>query len=113
MSKKNTELTEATTENEPMTPDELLVNAMQDVILGNEPDELVGEFINDFVLTERIETPQILALFEMPTETVVQMFEEFCQQSVEAQKAAIKTNGAAFVEKLKVELKRQLQELAA
>ncbi len=97
---------------EPLTAEELLGNALRDLITDTEPDELVTEFIQDFVLIERSETPQILALFEMPTETVLQMFETVCQQSYEAQQEAIKNNGTAFIEKLKAELKRQLQELA-
>lgn len=113
METENTEIEDLETDDEIPTTDGLFVNALQDLILGNKPDELVTEFINDFVLVERPETPQILALFEMPNETIVQTFEGFCQHSFEVQKEAIRNNGAAFIEKLKFELKHQLEDLAA
>ena len=106
-------LDDAQTElDEPMTVDELLANAMQDLLLDNEPDDLASEFIDEFVLRDRPETPQILAMFDLPTESLVEMFRSIIEQSYQTQMEAVSERGHKYLESVKAAVKKQLTELA-
>lgn len=97
---------------EPMSPDELLKNLLEDMILGNSPEMLASDFINEFVLRDREETPQILILLEQPTESIVTMLGGFITEANRMQLQALSERGDAFIDGLKVEVKKQMTEIA-
>ena len=99
-------------ETEPITPDELITNLLQDLILDNSPVEIAREFIGNFVLQERDETPAILAMMDAPTEAILALLKQVVSQGYEAQIQALDTKGASFIEGLKIAVKTQLTELA-
>lgn len=101
------------TENEPLTPEELLSNFTRDLVLNNPPADLVTEFIEDFVLVDRPETAQFTALFEMPAENLVELMRGLITQGFQTQIQALDSHGFAFIESVKAELKKQMTILAA
>jgi hypothetical protein len=101
-----------TDENTPRDLQQVFAVALEDLGAGNPPDALASEIIQDFILIERDETPQLLALIDAPTENIVEMLKELISYGYEAQMAALDTKGAAFVEGLKFAVKTQLTELA-
>jgi hypothetical protein len=97
----------------PMTPDELLANLMQDLILDNEPNDLAREFVDEFVCCgDRPETPQILAMLEMPTESLIGMMKGFLETSYQRQLQAVDNHGVRYFENLKAAVKAQMLEVA-
>ncbi len=97
----------------PRQVDELLQATLQDLILNNPPDVLVSEFIEDFILIDRAETPEILALFEMPSENLVEVLRGIMTQGYQTQIQALDAHGFQFLENLKAKLKTQMTALAA
>lgn len=99
-------------ETEPMSTDEMIGHVVQDVILGNPPDQLADEFINEFVLQHRPETGQILSMLETPAETLVEVLKNVCGESYRVQLEALDSRGANFLETLKTEVRAKMTELA-
>lgn len=97
---------------EPMSANELLANLTQDLVLDNDPNDLAMEFVDEFVLRDRPETPQILAMLEMPTENLVEMMKGLLGQAYETQLQAVDNNGVRYFENLKTAVKKQMLELA-
>jgi hypothetical protein len=97
---------------EPMTPDELLANLTQDLILNNNPNDLASEFVENFVCRDRPETSQILAMLEMPTENLVEMMKGLLGQGYQTQLQAVDNHGVRYFENLKAAVKAQMLELA-
>ncbi len=110
MSDENSEVQE---EIKPMTPDELLANLTQDLILDNDPNDLASEFVDEFVLRgDRPETSQILTMLEMPTENLVEMFKGLLGQGYQTQLQAVDNHGVRYFENLKAAVKSQMLELS-
>ncbi len=103
---------ESTDEGEPLTPDELIANLLQDLILNNPPDELAVDFIEGFVLQERDESPAILAMMDAPTETITSLLKDVVTANYNGQIEAINAKGYEFIEGLKLSIKNQLEEIA-
>ncbi len=99
-------------EAEPITPDELIINLLQDLITDATPDNIATEIIENFVLLERAETPQVLSMLDAPSDSIVEILKQVVAQSYEAQILALDTKGFEFVEGLKISVKTQLEELA-
>lgn len=100
-------------ESEPITPDELITHLLQDLVIGNEPNYLATEFIEEFVLAaNRPETGQILSLLEMPTESLVELLKGVVGQNYQLQIAAIETRGVDFLERMKSNVREQMTRLA-
>ncbi len=98
---------------EPMPFAELLSNLVQDAVLNNDPNDLACEFIDEFVLREnRPETQEILAMLEMPADSLVSMLKGFIERSYIAQLQAIDNHGLQYFEGLKTAVKKQMTELA-
>jgi len=96
----------------PTTTEEFTANFVQDLVLNSDPSLLASDFIDDFVLKERLETPQILALLEMPTENLCQMVKQLIEQAYQAQNEAVDNHGVDYLEGLKAAVKSQMLELA-
>jgi hypothetical protein len=97
---------------EPMTADELMMHLLEDLIVDNEPSDLASEFIDEFVLRDRVETPAILAMLDAPTGELVEMVKAMIEQSYLGQLQAVDERGERFLESLKAAVKSQMQELA-
>ncbi len=97
---------------EPMTADALIMQLLQDLLLDHEPTDLASEFIDEFVLRERPETPQFLAMLDAPIETLVEMVKAIVEQSYLGQLQVIDERGERFLESLKTAVKKQMLELA-
>jgi hypothetical protein len=98
---------------EPITPDELIQHLLLDVVNDAEPDDLADEFINDFVLENRSETAQILAMFETPSETIVEILKGVLTQGYQIQVDALDSKGVPFIESLKQAVKAKMTQLAS
>ncbi len=106
-------LSEVQEEIDPMTPDELQANLIQDLILDNDPNDLASEFIDEFVLRgDRPETSQILMMLEMPTENLVEMMKGLLGQGYQTQLQAVDAHGVRYFENLKAAVKAQMLDLA-
>ncbi len=103
---------ELTEQAEPLTPDELIMNLLQDLLTDNPPEEIASEFIENFVLIERDESNAVLAMIDTPTETLVEMLKHVVSQGYETQISALNVRGFSFIEGLKLSVSRQLTELA-
>ncbi len=112
MENKILDATELTEEAEPLTPDELIANLLQDLMLDNPPVEIANEFIENFVLIERDETPAILAMIDAPTESVIELLKQVVTTIYNGQLTALDEKGFQFIEGLKKSVKTQLEELA-
>lgn len=99
-------------EAEPLTGDELIATLLQDMMLGNPPSEAADDFINEFVLRDREETAQILALLETPSEGIVELLKSVVGQSYQVQMQALEDRGVSFVDGLKTEVRSKMTELA-
>jgi hypothetical protein len=98
---------------EPMSPNELLMNIIQDLVVNANPNDVGTEFIAEFVLQgERPETAQILQMLDLPAETLVEMMQGVLEQSYQTQLQALNTHGATYFEGLKAAVKTQMTELA-
>ncbi len=106
-------LTESQEElDDPMSADELLINLMQDLLFENDANDLATDFIDEFVLRDRPETPQILAMFEMPSESLVEMLKGVCEQSHQTQIQALNERGIQYLENLKTAVRTLMTEIA-
>ena len=94
---------------EPLTAEEMLRNLMQDLVLGNPPDEFATELIDDFILQDRPETPQVIAMLDGPTENLLNGLKAIVIQANQTQIEALDRHGRSFIERLKIEVKRQLE----
>ncbi len=114
MVKKNTEetQTEVLEVEEPMTADELLIHLLEDLVTDSDPANLGTEFVENFVLRERNETPQVLAMLDAPTESLVEMVKAIIERSYQAQLQAVDERGYKFLEGLRLAVKKQMLELA-
>jgi hypothetical protein len=114
MVKKNTEETpsEVPEVDEPMSADEWIANLLQDLVLKIPPTESANDFINHFVLQNRVETPQFLAMLDAPTESVIETVKVIIEQSYLAQLQAVDERGQSFLEGLRTAVKSQMTELA-
>ncbi len=97
---------------EPMTTDELIANLTQDVILDADPNDLAADFIDEFVLLDRPEASQILAMVEMPGDKLVEMMRGLLEHSYQLQLQALESHGLRYFENLKAAVKTQMTELA-
>jgi hypothetical protein len=114
MGKKNIEeiQSEVLEVEEPMTADELLIHLLEDIVTDSKPDNLATEFVENFVLLDRPETPQFLAMLDAPPETLVEMVKTIIEQGYQAQIQAVDERGYRFLEGLKAEVKAQMLKLA-
>ncbi len=112
MNDKILDATELTEEGEPLSVDELFVSLLQDMILNNPPDDIATDFIENFVLQERDETPAILAMIDAPTDSVISLLEQVVTANYNGQLAALDAKGFEFIEGLKFAVKTRLEELA-
>jgi hypothetical protein len=105
--------TELTDEVEPFTPDDLIANLLQDLILDNPPSDIATDFIDCFVLQERDESPAILAMLDAPTESIIELLKQVVTANYNGQIEALDAKkGFEFIEGLKKSVKTQLEELA-
>jgi hypothetical protein len=114
MGKKNIEeiQSEVLEVEEPMTADELLIHLLEDLVADSDPADLATEFVENFVLRDRPETPQFLAMLNAPPETLVEMVKTIIEQSYQAQLQAVDERGYRFLEGLRVAVKKQMLKLA-
>jgi hypothetical protein len=103
---------ELTDEAQPMTPDEMIANLLQDLMLDNPPDELAAEFVEDFVLLERAESPAILAMMDAPSDSIAALLKDVVTANYNGQIQAIDEKGYGFIESLKESVKIRLEDLA-
>ena len=96
----------------PMSADEAFANLLQDIVLNEDPKLFAGDFIEEFVLQERPETSQILAMLEMPTENLIEMVKQIIEQGYQAQNQAVDKHGFNYLEGLKAEVRAQMTEIA-
>lgn len=99
-------------ERELMTPDEMVVHVLEDIVGGNPPNDVADEFIEDFVKAGRPETDQILLLLDAPSDVIAGQLKVVVAQGYQAQLAAIDSRGIAFLDSLKAVLRSRLAELA-
>jgi hypothetical protein len=98
---------------DPMTADELLSHLLEDLVLDSPPTDLANEFIDEFVLRgDRPETPQILAMLDAPTDTLVEIVKSMVENSYLRQLQIIDERGHSFLDGLKSAVKTQMLELA-
>ena len=97
---------------EPLSADELLRNLLQDMLADASPDAIAQEFIDEFVLKPREETPQILAMFDTPTEQLIPILKGAVGQVYQLQLDALDSRGAPFLDELKSEVKTRMLALA-
>ena len=100
------------TEREPLSPDALIVNLLQDLITDSGPDDIAAEFIEEFVMRDREETAQIFGMLEMPTETLIELLKGIVGQGYQAQIDALDTRGSQFINGLKFAVKEKMTALA-
>jgi hypothetical protein len=100
-------------EAEPITPDELILNLLQDLVAGNPPDDLASEFVEDFVMQDRPEATQVLQMFDTPSATIVEILKGVIGQSYQIQMDALETRGEEFIDGLKYSIKQRMTELAS
>jgi hypothetical protein len=112
MVKKNTEETpsEVPEVDEPTSAEELVANLLQDLVLDRPPTELANEFVN-FLLQDKPEAPQFLAMLDAPTESVIEMVKSIVEQSYLAQLQAVDERGYKFLDGLKAAVKTQMLTL--
>ena len=101
------------TESEPLTPDALIANLLQDLITDSGPDDIASEFIDEFVVRDREETAQILAMLETPSETLIELLKGIVGQGYQAQIAALDGRGVQFINGLKFAVKEKMTALAS
>ena len=99
-------------ENEAITPDELILNLLQDLAAGNPPDDLAAEFVEEFVVHDRPEAAQILQMFDTPSQTIVEILKGIIGQSYQVQMEALEQRGTEFIDGLKFAVRTKMNELA-
>ena len=101
------------TESEPPSAEGLVTNLLQDLIADCEPDDIATEFIDGFVLQDREETSQILAMLETPSEALVEVLKGIVGQGYQVQIAALDERGVEFINGLKFAVKEKMTALAS
>ena len=112
MSVENQIESSASAESELITPDELIITLLQDLVTGNAPDDLASEFVEDFVMQDRPEATQVLQMFDTPSAMIVEILKGVIGQSYQVQMEALETRGEDFIEGLKNSIKQRMTELA-
>lgn len=95
-------------ENEPPALDGMLQNLMQDILTDEPAETLADEFVEDFVLAGRPETGQVLALLDMPDETLIAFVEQLQLQTLEQ----LKQKAPAYLSELRAAIASRLAEIA-
>ncbi|MFT3745075.1 MAG: hypothetical protein QM785_12380 [Pyrinomonadaceae bacterium] len=95
-----------------LTPNELLAYLLEDLIAGRPADDVAWHIIDDFILAEREETPQILAMLEMDSATLAPLLKTIALQVHQEALNAIDGRGVAFIDELKSSVKSHLSEVA-
>ena len=93
--------------NEPLSLQELLAHAVQDVTLGESAEFVADEFFDEFVYQNREETSQILMMLDMPNETIIDALVQTQQQAFETQKQ----NAPKYLDDLRREIQIRLAEM--
>ena len=96
----------------PLTAEELMASFLQDLVLNNDPNLLANDFINEFVLTDRPETTQILAMLEMPIESLMDMVKQIIEQGYQTQQECLANHGIFYLEGLKAAIRERMTTLA-
>jgi hypothetical protein len=114
MVKKNIEQiqSEVSEIDEPMTADELVIHLLEDLVTDSDPANLATEFVEEFVLRDRLETSAFLAMLDAPTESLIETVKAIIEQSYQAQLQAVDERGHRFLEGLREAVKTQMLELA-
>lgn len=99
-------------EPEPLSADELLRNLLQDLIAEASPEAIAQEFVDEFVIKPREETPQILAMFDIPAGQLVEVLKGVVAQSYQLQLDALDSKGVPFLDELKLEVQTRMTALA-
>lgn len=108
MSEKAVTETEETGDTEPLTIQELLNYAVQDLLTGESSELLTDTFFDEFVSQNREETQQILMILDMPNETIIQMLVQSQLQGIEL----LKQNSPKFLNELRNSVNLRLAEMA-
>jgi hypothetical protein len=95
-----------------LTPEELIAQLVTDITTNSAPDDLVEDFIDNFVTVERPETAQLLGLLDGAPESVVELLKTYLATSYQAGVSALDTNGVAFLRSLKERLTLRMTQLA-
>jgi hypothetical protein len=101
------ETEELTEEGEPLTPDSLLTQLVADCLQDEPAEILAEEFVKQFVETNRPETPQILAILDLPDATILDVFAQMQAQTLEQ----LQTKAPAYLAQLRVEIAGRIAEL--
>lgn len=108
MSEKAVIESEETESVEPLTIQELLNYAVQDVLAGESSEQLTDTFFDEFVSQDRAETPQILMILDMPNETIIELLVQSQLQAIEL----LKQNAPKFLNDLRNSVNLRLAEMA-
>lgn len=101
------------TENEPLSPDGLIANLLQDLNADCGPDAIADEFIEEFVLSDRPEASQVMEMLEMPSYTLVEMLKAMVGLGYEAQIEKLDAQGVQFLDRVKSAVKEKMTTLAS
>ena len=97
---------------EPLSPDQLLMNLLEDLISSGPPEEVASEFVEEFVLKARPEAVQILAMLDAPSATVVEILKGVLTDAFQTQIRELDSKGEAFLDGVKAEVRAQMQAAA-
>lgn len=100
-------------ETEVLSPDDLVLNLLQDLAAGNPPDDLATEFVEEFIMQDRPEAAQVLQMFDTPSETIVEILKGVIGQSYQIQMEALETRGTEFIDGLKYSIREKMTEVAS
>jgi hypothetical protein len=98
---------------EPLSAEELLRNLLQDLILDNPTEDLAGEFVEEFILQDRAETPHMVAMMDAPSEALVEALKAVVVESSQKQLQALELKGVRFVDQLKADIRKRMEAVAA
>jgi ATP:corrinoid adenosyltransferase len=108
MSEEQITESEETEDFTPMTTEELLQHAMQDLATGQSAEFVADEFFDEFVYQSRSEVLQILAMLDAPDEFIVQGLIDAQMQVIEL----IKANAPQYLNDLRSAVNVRLTEMA-
>lgn len=97
---------------EPLSPDQLLMNLLEDLISDGPPEEVASEFVEEFVLKARPEAVQILAMLDAPSSTVVEILKGVLTEAFHTHIRELDSKGATFLDRVKAEVRSQMQAAA-
>jgi hypothetical protein len=98
---------------EPLSAEELLRNLLQDLIMDNPTEDLAGEFVEEFILQDRAETPQMVAMMDAPSEALVEGLKAVVVESSQKQLQALEMKGVRFVDQLKADIRKRMEAVAS